>query len=133
MSDRKKELLGMSPSTASSRLIKDLLWNFIQQSDLKICYRCGEEMTRETFSVEHKESWILSSTPLDTYFDLTNIAYSHGICNSLDGLKNAQKSSIKYTPEEAKQKKLERSRKWKENNRVYNSEERKERYRRLGS
>jgi hypothetical protein len=80
--DKKQKQLGMNPSTASHRLVKDLLWFFIYQNDQNTCYKCGEEMTRETFSIEHMEPWLDSEDPLGMYFDLTNIGFSHLSCNS---------------------------------------------------
>lgn len=78
---RKQEKLGMNPSTASGRLVKDLLFDFAIKAGHK-CYRCGKELTRDTFSIEHKESWLHSENPLKVYFDIDNIAYSHLKCNS---------------------------------------------------
>ena len=71
----------MNPSTASHRLIKDLLFSFITKEEQK-CFQCGGELTRDTFSVEHKIPWLHSEKPLDLFFDLDNIAFSHLGCNS---------------------------------------------------
>lgn len=81
MSKKKNELLGMNSSTASGRLVKDLLFNFVDKSGIK-CLRCGEKMTRDTFSVDHIESWQRSNNPTQSFFDLDNISYSHKSCNS---------------------------------------------------
>ena len=81
MSNKKHSLLGMNPSTASHRLVKDLLWRMITESKRDCCYHCGEKMTRETFSIEHKKPWMDSENPLQTYFDLENISFSHLSCN----------------------------------------------------
>lgn len=78
---KKAEQLGMDPGTASHRLIKNLLWNFISSTGNERCFRCGQPMTRETFSVEHKEPWLDSSDPVGLYFNLENITYSHRVCN----------------------------------------------------
>ena len=80
-SDKKKaELLGMNPATAAHRLRQNLLFDFVVKSGAK-CFRCGEELTREDFSVEHKSSWVKSETPRESFFDLDNVAYSHLSCN----------------------------------------------------
>lgn len=79
--EEKKRQLGMDPGTASNRLVKDLLWNFIVLSQSNFCYRCGAEMCRDTFSVEHKEPWLHSQDPVGIFFDLDNIAFSHLSCN----------------------------------------------------
>lgn len=82
MSKQKKTLqLGMNPSTASGRLVKDILFDFVDKSGA-ICHQCGEKMTRDTFSIEHKVPWLDSEDPVSLYFDLDNIAFSHLICNT---------------------------------------------------
>ena len=80
----KTEKLGMNPSTASHRLVKDILFNFVRNSGYK-CFRCGGNLTRDTFSIEHIESWLDSDNPKEKYFDLDNITFSHLSCNSRAG------------------------------------------------
>ncbi len=70
----------MNPSTAQNRLVKDLLFAFVLQSG-HTCFRCGLALERHNFSIEHKESWQRSEAPLEAFFDLDNIAYSHLSCN----------------------------------------------------
>lgn len=82
--NKKKEQLKINPSTASGRLVKDLLWDFILKSGKGICCKCGKEMTRATFSIEHLKPWLDSDDPIGLYFDINNIAYSHLTCNSGD-------------------------------------------------
>lgn len=70
----------MNPSTASARLVKDILYKFIKDAG-HTCHKCGQEMSRDTFSIEHKEPWLDSEDPLGMFFDLENIAFSHLKCN----------------------------------------------------
>lgn len=84
MSDKKKQQLGMNPSTASGRLVKDLLWNFVKTTGQDACCKCGEPMSRETFSIEHVTPWLDSDDPVGLYFDIENIGYSHLKCNVED-------------------------------------------------
>ena len=84
MSDKKKMQLGMNPSTAAGRLVKDLLWSFIVETAQDKCCKCGEPMSRETFSIEHITPWLDSDDPVGLYFDLGNISYSHLRCNIAD-------------------------------------------------
>lgn len=84
MSDKKKDQLGMNPSTASHRLVKDVLWSLIVKTDQANCYRCGQRMARGNFSIEHKEAWLDSDDPVGKYFDLGNISFSHLRCNVED-------------------------------------------------
>ena len=80
---RREALLGMSLGAARNRLNKRLMFSFAQQTGRDTCYRCGERIeTVDEFSVEHKEPWQQSETPLETFFDLDNIAFSHFKCNS---------------------------------------------------
>lgn len=81
MTKKKTEQLGMNPSTASGRLVKDILWSLIVRSGQHICCKCGEEMTRDTFSIEHLTPWLDCDDPVGLYFDLNNIAFSHQKCN----------------------------------------------------
>jgi len=86
MQKSKKALaLGMNPSTASHRLVKDILWSKIEN---ELCYRCNKPMTRDTFSIEHKEAWLSSDDPLKSFFDLENITFSHLLCNITAGGQN---------------------------------------------
>lgn len=78
--DKKQKQLGMNPSTASGRLVKDILFKFVKEAGHK-CFICSGEMTRETFSVEHKTPWLDSEDPVKLFFDLENIAFSHKSCN----------------------------------------------------
>lgn len=84
MSDKKSKQLGMNPSTASGRLVKDLLWNFIKTTGQDACCKCGEPMSRETFSIEHVTPWLDSEDPVGLFFDVGNIGYSHLRCNVND-------------------------------------------------
>jgi hypothetical protein len=80
---KKTAQLGMNPGTASQRLVKDLLFDFVQKAG-HVCFRCGGELSRGDFSIEHKEPWLDSDDPLGLFFDLNNIAYSHRDCNTKD-------------------------------------------------
>lgn len=87
---KKSEQLGMNPSTASNRLVKDLLFMFVEKSGYK-CFRCKKDMSRGDFSIEHIKPWIDSENPKEFYFDLKNISFSHLACNikaSRNGVKN---------------------------------------------
>ena len=80
--EEKKRQLGMNAGTASNRLVKDLLWNFVVTSGQGYCYHCDKPMSRSTFSIEHKEPWLHSDDPKGLFFSLDNISFSHKSCNS---------------------------------------------------
>jgi len=78
--DKKAQQLGMNPSTASGRLVKDILFNLIDKHG-EVCYHCGESMNRDDFSIEHIKPWLDSEAPKELFFDMDNIAFSHLKCN----------------------------------------------------
>lgn len=92
MIDKKKEQLGMNPSTASGRLVKDILWSLIVKDCQDTCCKCGNKMTRETYSIEHVKPWLDSGDPVGLYFDLDNISFSHLSCNIADARRPEPKS-----------------------------------------
>jgi hypothetical protein len=76
------QVLGMPETMASARLKKQLMFHLAKKLGMDICYRCQNPIeTVVEFSVEHKESWLLSDNPYETFFDLDNIAFSHLKCN----------------------------------------------------
>lgn len=77
---KKENQLGMNPSTASNRLVKDVLFKLAVDAGHK-CFQCQGELARESFSIEHKVPWLDSDDPVGLYFDLENIAFSHHGCN----------------------------------------------------
>lgn len=117
----KSQKLGMSFVTARYRLDRDLLFKFATQLGHK-CHRCGGELTRDTFSVDHIENWSKSDSPVEAFFDLDNIAFSHVHCNSKEMYDRVRKYENK-----------EERRKANNNRRVYDPVERRTRYLRLGT
>lgn len=95
--DKKAQQLGMNPSTASGRLLKDVLFKLAVDAGHK-CFQCGELLTRESFSIEHKIPWLDSEDPQKLYFDLENIAFSHLTCN----IKAARKTNKKFLTKDEK-------------------------------
>lgn len=72
--------LGMSPSTARSRLVKMLLFRELQRSNNDNCFKCGDKIKDiDHLSIEHKRPWLNVSA--DLYWDLDNIEFSHLTCN----------------------------------------------------
>lgn len=95
MSNKKAEQLGMNPSTATGRLTKDVLYHLVCKTGQNKCFHCGEEMSRDSFSIEHKTPWLDSEDPVKLFFDLENISFSHLSCNS-----KASRKPPKMSPEE---------------------------------
>lgn len=78
---KRTEQLGMNPSTASHKLVKDILYSLILKTTDNKCHRCGEEMCREDYSIEHIVPWLHEENARELYFDLNNITFSHFKCN----------------------------------------------------
>jgi len=80
---KKSDQLGMNHATASGRLKKEIMFSLLQETGKDICFQCGERIERvEELSVEHKVPWLDSDNPVELFFDLDNIAFSHLSCNS---------------------------------------------------
>lgn len=110
----------MSHSTASNRLIKDIIFNFIKD---KPCCKCGESMSRQDFSIEHIVPWLDSEDPVKLFFDLENISYSHIKCN----IGSARKTKLTAEQQEAKRKE-KNDRRRNSYRETYTTEKRRERY-----
>ena len=111
---KKSHALGMGISTARARLERDIVFALAIAQGHK-CFRCGEDMTRDNFSVEHKVAWLSSEDPKATFFDLDNIAFSHHTCNSAA----ASRPHKKYAS------KAEKSKKWRDGFSVKERQERR--------
>lgn len=125
---KKREQLGMNDSTASHKLRKLILFSLVCQTAQDICFRCQTKIENvEEFSIEHKTPWLDSSNPVNNFFDLNNIAFSHLRCN----IKDRRKTNKKYfTDDELKAANQCRWRDSKRRN--YNSELRRAKYLRTG-
>jgi len=79
----KSEALGMNIGTATGRLRKEVLFSLVCRLGENICFQCGEEICSVgELSMEHKEPWLRADNPMECFFDLDNIAFSHLSCNS---------------------------------------------------
>src|SRR5437870_3928269 len=82
-SNRKKlELLGINHSTAHNRLYKMVMLKLLNRLGLDLCYRCRSTINDyRQLSLEHTKGWQLSVNPVEAFFDLENISFSHLKCN----------------------------------------------------
>ncbi len=95
---KKAEALGMSPSSATHKLRKILLYESLKQLGKLCCFQCEKEIVSlDEFTVEHKIPWLYSDNPAELYFDLSNVAYSHQKCNSGAARKGPLLGARKYT------------------------------------
>jgi len=79
----KSEQLGMSFGKAGNILRKNIMFSLVEKCEMNTCYRCGEKIESvDDMSIEHKENWLHSENPVELFFDIDNIAFSHSNCNS---------------------------------------------------
>lgn len=127
-SKKKSVQLGMDASTAAHKLRKMLLFDFARQLGKDTCFRCSTSIDNiEEFSVEHKLPWLDSDNPIDLFFDLDNIAFSHLNCNVRESRNPHQKY---FSEEERKLGRRQTNTLWIRNH--YDSEKRREKYRQSG-
>ena len=119
---KKSQQLGMNVSTASQRLVKDVLFSLAVKDGNK-CHHCGGELKRDTFSIEHKTPWMDSTDPVALFFDLSNIAFIHHACNVAAARRPTKRFSSRQAAQAA----------WQRNKRAYDSEKRRQQYLRTGN
>jgi hypothetical protein len=124
--NKKQQQLGMNPSTAQHRLVKDILWSLIVKTNNHICCKCNKEMTRETYTIEHVVPWLDSENPVELFFSLDNISFSHFLCNVKDSRKPHKREDREQYLLEKRQKDTKRVR---DN---YSTEKRRLKYKRTG-
>ena len=79
---KKYDKLGMPFGTANGRLKKRIMFDLVCKLRLNLCFHCQLEIVSlDQFSIEHKIAWLNSDTPVELFFDLNNIAFSHLSCN----------------------------------------------------
>lgn len=94
--DRKSQILGMGFHKASYRLLRRILYGMLIELNRTKCYRCKNEiMSVNDLSVEHKKAWQSSENPLEMFFDLSNISFSHKSCNSKAAVNPRKKYATK--------------------------------------
>lgn len=92
MSKQKTLLLGENFSTASHKLRKMILFSLVQKLELDNCHRCTLKIEKiEHFSIEHIEAWQSATDPIESFYSLDNIAFSHLNCNIAAASKPLQK------------------------------------------
>lgn len=80
--EKKSTQLGMPFGTASGKLRKTVIFNLLKIANLNSCYQCGKLIEQEKdLSIEHKIPYLDSENPVELFFSLDNIAFSHLFCN----------------------------------------------------
>ena len=89
MSKQKTLLLGENFSTANAKLRKSILFYLIQQLEVDTCYRCADKIKNiAELSIEHKKPWQSAHSPVQAFYSLDNIAFSHLSCNSAAAMRH---------------------------------------------
>jgi len=82
--DKKFEQLGCNLGSAAIKLRKLVLFDLIVKFGLNKCYRCGKVIDAvDDFTLDHKIDWLDSANPEELFFDVSNVAFSHALCNTL--------------------------------------------------
>lgn len=125
---KKADQLGISYGAASNKLRKMVLFQLLTELNRLSCFQCSLIIqTIDELSIEHKRPWLDSEDPINAFFDLDNIAFSHMSCNS----GAARKTNKKYFTNESR---IEASRKIQRdlNRKHYTTEKRRKRYTETG-
>ena len=130
--ENKSRLLGMSFATARARLDRDILFMLAVTAGHK-CYRCGGELSRDTFSVDHKDNWSLAEDPVKAFFSLENIAFSHQHCNTKEMSDRRAKGLHNATTYRKKGCRCDECKKAVMADFVYDKDKRRERYLKYGT
>ena len=89
---QRAELLGMPYGTAEKRLRKAIIYELAQQTGKCVCRWCSSSIeSPDDFSVVHVQDW--QDDP-DSFWDLTNIAFSHASCAAKRGDKRQEKQDM---------------------------------------
>ncbi len=59
-----------------------IMYNLAKECNKIKCYRCGEIIELDEFSIDHKENWLHELDAKHLFFNYENIAFSHNKCNS---------------------------------------------------
>ena len=79
---KKYDLLGVPFGTANNKLRKLILFDLIKKLGYDVCFQCGKKIEyAEELSIEHKIPWQSSDRPIEMFFSLENIGFSHLHCN----------------------------------------------------
>lgn len=96
----KADILGMPFGTAQNRLRKKLLFHLAGKLGMLECFRCHEAIENlEDFSIEHTRSWLNANDPVEAFFNVEGIAFSHLDCNVRAGVQASSDKTRIISPE----------------------------------
>ncbi len=124
--EKKSRMLGMPHGTAANRLRKNILFALLTSRSGGVqCFQCRKVISSvEDLSIEHKEPWMQADDPVESFFDLNNIAFSHLSCNVAAGSR-----TVKYhTAEEKREAGRRYNREWIARNRKSVNQKKRQRW-----
>jgi hypothetical protein len=128
--NKKEQQLGMKIGTASHKLRRAVMFSLLVKLNLDICSRCSEKLQENNYSMDHVVDWLDSDKPVDLFFDINNISFSHKLCNSKAG----KRPHKKYTSSEEKHEaQIQHQRNWRRINKDKYKVQRKDKYLRRGT
>ena len=77
----KEAQLNESQGNARNKLQNLLIVDLLTKLEINNCYRCSLPLTPESLSVDHIQQWMSAADPIESFYDMTNIAFSHQRCN----------------------------------------------------
>jgi len=94
-SERKAKLLGRPFGTANKKLRKSILFMLIKKINKNICYKCNKKIENmSNLAIKHKDNWMSTKNPIESFYDLNNIIFSHRKCDTFESSRNTKK--IRY-------------------------------------
>lgn len=79
---KKDKLLGVTYGKADRQLKNSILFDLVKILKKDICFRCNKKIESiDELSIEHKIAWQSSEKPIEYFYDLGNITFSHRKCN----------------------------------------------------
>ena len=127
----KADALGMSFGAAANKLRKMILFSLVCRLGLNMCYRCdGEILSVDDLSIEHMEPWLRADDPVQCFFDLDNITFSHLSCNSATGDRPHKKYETSRKRRVAEN--VRRNERWRNIPLAERQKRRRERYKKYG-
>ena len=80
--DKDQKQLGMNIAVAQRKLVRMLLFRELVLTERNICFRCKQEIeTLKELSLDHIQPWRSQANPVESFFSVDNVAYSHVSCN----------------------------------------------------
>jgi hypothetical protein len=89
----RSEFLKMCYHKARRILVSNIVYRFFANKDgVALCFRCQEPVSPDDYHIDHKEPWMGLENGVELYFNISNTALSHPVCNSLARRQSSKRS-----------------------------------------